>query len=289
MDVLSDVSETALITLRARAIETKKEEPLIRDDAGVELLGRIEPLLPADVRQRVMDRKLSPVLTRYIALRARKYDSYARSFIKENADGLVVSLGCGFDTRYWRVSEEPWRYVEIDLPEVIAAKRKVLTDVKPHSTGPHRMGPYPMIGCSVLEERWVKEIRSMQAEDVLFLAEGLFMYLPKPEVVRVFDRLSEAFFRSHIVFEVVNERYTQGIWKKLVESKMRRSGGTEAGSSYQFGVRDARDVEVYGQHIKVVEEWSYYEEKDLRPRVLALLRNFKLMTRTQWTVKATIG
>jgi methyltransferase (TIGR00027 family) len=284
MDVLSDVSETALLTLRARAIETKKEEPLIRDDAGVELLDRIGPLLPAETRQRIMDRKLSPVLTRYIALRARKYDSYARSFITENADGLVVSLGCGFDTRYWRVSQDPWRYIEIDLPEVIAAKQKVLADVEPHS-----MKPYPMIGCSVLEERWVKEIRSIPAEDVLFLAEGLFMYLPKPEVVRVFGRLSESFSRSHIVFEVVNERYTKGIWKKLVESRMRRSGGTEAGSSYQFGVRDAKDVEAYGQHIRVVEEWSFYEEKDIRPRVLALFRNFKLMTRTQWTVKATIG
>lgn len=284
MDVLSDVSETALITLRARAIETKKDEPLIRDDAGLELLEGIQPLLPAETAKRIMDRRLSPVLTGYIALRARKYDSYARDFIKGNTDGLVVSLGCGFDTRYWRVSQEPWNYVEIDLPEVIAAKKQVLADA-----GPHLMGPYPMIGCSVLEESWIEEIRSRQAEHVLFLAEGLFMYLPKPEVVRIFERLSESFSRSHIVFEVANERYTQGIWKKLVESKMRRSGGTEAGSSYQFGVRAAKDVEAYGQHIKVVEEWSYYEEEDLRPRVLKLLRNSKLMARTQWTVKATIG
>jgi O-methyltransferase involved in polyketide biosynthesis len=146
-----------------------------------------------------------------------------------------------------------------------------------------------MIGCSVLDEAWVEQIRSMQEKDILFLAEGLFMYLPKQEVVRIFDRLSESFSTSHIVFEVVNERYTKGLWKKLVESKMRRSGGTEAGSSYQFGVRDAKDVEAYGKHIKVVEEWSYYEAKDIRPRVLSLFRNFKMMTRTQWTVKATIG
>jgi methyltransferase (TIGR00027 family) len=289
MDVLSDVSETALITLRARVIETRKEEPLIRDDVGVELLEGIRPLLPAETGHRIMDRRLSPVLTRYIALRARKYDRYARHFIEGNADGLVVSLGCGFDTRYWRVSQEPWNYVEIDLPEVIAAKKKVLADIAPHRMGPHSMTPYPMIGCSVLEERWVDDIRTMQAEDVLFLAEGLFMYLPKPDVVRIFESLSESFSRSHIVFEAANERYTQGIWKKLVESKFRRSVGSGAGSSYQFGIRDAKDVEAYGQHIKVVEEWSYYEEEDLRPRVLKLFRNFKLMSRTQWTVKATIG
>ena len=284
MDVLSDVSETALITLRARAIETKKEEPLIRDDAGVELLDRIGPLLPAGTRQRVMDRKLSPVLTRYIALRARKYDSYARSFINDNADGLVVSLGCGFDTRYWRVSQEPWNYVEIDLPEVIAAKKKVLADI-----GPQPLRPYPMIGCSVLEDEWLNEIRSRQDQRVLFIAEGLFMYLPKGEVVGIFRKLSESFSRSLIVFETVTEKYTKGLWKKAAERKMRRRAGSEAGTSFQFGVRDARDVEAYGDHIKVVEEWSYFEDPDIRPKVLALFRNLKTMTRSQWTVKAAIG
>jgi len=31
-----------------------------------------------------------------------------------------------------------------------------------------------MIGCSVLEEKWIKEILAIQNENVLFLAEGLF-------------------------------------------------------------------------------------------------------------------
>ncbi len=88
---------------------------------------------------------------------------------------------------------------------------------------------------------------------------------------------------------MVNKRYTQGFWKKSVESKMKRNLGSEAGASYEFGVREAREVEAYGQAIKVVEEWSYFEDEDIRPKFLRLFRPFKFMTRTQWTIKAAIG
>jgi len=66
-----------------------------------------------------------------------------------------------------------------------------------------------MIGSSVLEDSWIKQIASMQKEHLLFLAEGLFMYLPKSEVIKVFERLSETFSKSQIVFEIVNERFTK--------------------------------------------------------------------------------
>ena len=191
----------------------------------------------------------------------------------------MVSLGCGFDTRYWRVSDQAWNYVEVDLPEVIEAKKNVLGD---------RL-TYRLIGCSVLEEGWLEEVRLLQDENILFLAEGLLMYLPPADVVGLFNKLARTFSKSEIVFEVVNKRYTQGFWKKSVEARMKRNLGSEAGASYEFGVREAKEVEAYGPAIKVVEEWSYFEDEDIRPKLLRLFRPFKFMTRTQWTIKATIG
>jgi O-methyltransferase involved in polyketide biosynthesis len=242
-------------------------------------LAKIGPLLPVETQNRLLNRRLPSSLTRHIALRSRKYDSYARAFIADNPAGLVVSLGCGFDTRYWRVSDEAWNYVEVDLPTVIEVKKHVLGD---------RL-TYRLIGCSVLEEDWVDEARSLQDENVLFLAEALLMYLPPADVVGLFNKLSKTFSKSEIVFEVVNKRYTQGFWKKRVEARMKRNLGSEAGASYQFGVREAKEVEAYGPAIKVVEEWSYFEDEDIRPKSLRLFRPFKFMSRTQWTIKATIG
>jgi methyltransferase (TIGR00027 family) len=276
MDILSAVSETALITLRAHVVESEKGKPVIEDAVALVCLNRLQSLLPSDVRDRILNRKLPATLTRHIALRVRKYDSYCRKFLEEYPDGLVVSLGCGFDTRYWRVSKEPWKYIEIDLPGVIEAKKKILDDI----------ATYRMIGCSVLQEDWIKIILSIQKEHVLFLAEGLFMYLPKDGVISLFKRLAQSFTKSEIMFEVVNEKYTKGLWKKIVASKM-STLGTQAGSSYNFGVRDAKDIQAYGDNIKVVEEWSYFEDEDITPKILRLFRSFKLFSRTQWTIRST--
>lgn len=100
MDILSAVSETALITLKSHVVEAEGKNPVIEDAMAIECFNRLQSLLPADTRERVLNRKLPSTLTRHIALRARKYDSYVRNFIEENPNGLVVSLGCGFDTRY---------------------------------------------------------------------------------------------------------------------------------------------------------------------------------------------
>lgn len=279
MDVLSHVSETALVTLKARAEGAREKNPLIRDEKGIELLEKLETCLPAETRKRILDRKMPGSVINHISLRSRKYDSYTEEFLQNNPEGLVVSLGCGFDTRFWRLSGNAWRYIEVDLPPLIGVKKELLGDA----------ATYRMIGCSVLDKKWMMEVQRIQDRKILFLAEGLLMYLPKPEVIKLFDRLSRFFSRSFIVFEVVSERYTKGIWKKMVDAKMERSLGFGAGASYESGLRNAAEVESYGSGIKVTDEWSYFEEEDIKPAVLKLFRNWRFMTRTQWTVKASIG
>jgi len=278
MNILSDVSETAIITLRARTIESQKNNPVICDEMSSICLEKIGLLLPEETCRRLLGRKMSSALSRHIALRARKYDFYAKDFLAKYPDGLVVSLGCGFDSRYWRVSGRAWNYVEVDLPNVIEAKREILQG---------RM-EYLTIGCSVLEDQWISDILAIQNQHVLFLAEGLFMYLPQKEVEGLFRKLSESFSKSCIVFETVNKQYTQGVWKQMVESKLKRSG-TTAGSAYQFGVNNAKEIESFGKNIKLVEEWSYFEDADIEPKILWYFRNLRFFTRTQWTIKATIG
>ncbi len=120
---LNAVSETALITLKARVIEAEKPAPLIQDPRGREIMDKLSSRVSAGIQQRVLGKKLKPSLTSYLVLRARKYDAYTRTFLEQNPGGWVVSLGAGFDTRYCRISDGPWKYTEVDLPEVIQVKR----------------------------------------------------------------------------------------------------------------------------------------------------------------------
>ena len=52
---------------------------------------------------------------------------------------------------------------------------------------------------------------------------------------------------------------------------------------------NSSDIESYGEGIEVVEEWSYFEDEDIKPRILRLFRNMQFVSRTQWTIKAMIG
>ena len=279
MDILSAVSETALITLRSHVIESEKPRPVIEDAVAVICLNRLQSLLPDDVRDRILNRKLPAALTGHIALRARKYDSYCRKFLEKHPDGLVISMGCGFDTRYWRVAGTPGNYMEVDLPEVIEVKKEIL------GGSPE----FEMIGSSVLDTKWMEQVASRQKKQVLFLSEGLFMYLFEKDVVQLFQRLSGTFSESSIVFEMVHKKYTGGFWKKIVESKMKRNSGSKAGSSFNYGIKEAGDIESYAKNLKVQEEWSYFEDPDIKPGFQYIFRNIKMFSRTQWTIKADIG
>lgn len=278
MHNLTDVSKTALITLKSRVAESQKNNPVIHDPVGEECLNRILSGLPSDKPDKSLERKLPGTLTRHIALRARKYDAYTREFISQHPDGLVVSLGCGFDTRYWRISNEPWNYIELDLPEVMDAKRKIMKDLMEYIT----------IGSSVLDFSWLDMIAEIQKKNIMFLAEGLLMYLPERGVMELFSRLSDLFSESYFVFEVVKKKYTKGIWKKMVEMKMNRNLASSAGSSFNFGIEKATDIEKFGNGIQIMEEWSYFEDPDIIPHLLYHLRHFKTFSRTQWTVKALL-
>jgi len=272
---LSDVSRTAVATLRSRAIESGKEKPLIDDPMAAYCLERLANLATDEEKALLFDRRLSRALTRHIALRARKYDALADEFISENLGCLVVNLGCGFDTRYWRINHTKCEYVELDLPETIALKKEILGERLEYET----------LGASVLDPSWMDRVNPDGSRRALLLAEGLLMYLPKPAVVSLFGTVARKFRGSRMVFEVVTERYTRGLWKKIVTWKIKRQLGLDAGASYDFGVRDAREIESYSQGLRVVGEWSYVEDPDVRPRILKYLG----LSRTQWTVTVDVN
>jgi len=272
---LTDVSKTAIVTLRSHVLESQKNRPIINDPMAKYCLDKLVLLAMEDEKALLFNRKLSLSLTNHIAIRARKYDSITNDFISKNPSSTVVNLGCGFDTRYWRIDNKKCEYIELDLPELVEIKKDILKD---HLS-------YELIGCSVLDSSWIDRVTSKGNRNFLLIAEGLFMYLPKVDVINLFKTFSERFYHSRIVLEVVTEKYTRGIWKKIAIMKVKKELGFAPGSSYNFGVKNAFELESYGNGIKVIDEWSYVEDPDIRPRI----RKYMGLSRTQWTITATIN
>ncbi len=195
-------------------------------------------------------------------------------FISKNPGCTVVNLGCGFDTRYWRIDHSLCKYIELDLPEIIELKKDALQG---------RLS-YELIPCSVLDTAWIDRVTSQGNRNFLLAAEGLLMYLPQAEVINLFKTLSEKFYRSQIVLRWSPKNTPMAFGRRLLSLKRNASLGSTP-DQHTPSASGAAELETYGKGIKVIDEWSYVEDPDVRPRIYKYMG----LNRTQWTVTAAIN
>ena len=112
---LTDVSKTAFLTLRSHVIESQKKNPIIYDSMAGYCLEKLISLASEEDKNLLLNRRLPSKLTRHIAIRARKYDLMVNEFISKHSPCIVINLGCGFDTRYWRINNKECKYFDLDL------------------------------------------------------------------------------------------------------------------------------------------------------------------------------
>jgi len=108
---------------------------------------------------------------------------------------------------------------------------------------------YELIGCSILDTSWIDKVTSNGNSCFLLLAEGLFYYLPKQDVTRILQVIARRFNRSQLVLDMAPEKYTQGLWKRLIYLES-RVWGIEV--SFVSGINNPRDIESYGNGFKVI-------------------------------------
>ncbi len=186
--MLQGVSETALWTLYQRAAEARRADAVINDVLAVDLVERIE--FPFEERFG----EESPLWSQWQALRARAFDREVGRFLDANPRGTVIALGEGLETQFWRVDNGTVRWVTVDLPEVIAARRELLPAGKRQQ----------MIARSVTEHEWLDEADTGN-EPVLITAQGLLMYLAPNDVHALIGACAARFRPGFMVFDAVSQ------------------------------------------------------------------------------------
>jgi methyltransferase (TIGR00027 family) len=241
---LSNVSQTAILTLVCRVVESEKDNPLFSDPMAVLCLQRLTSISSEEERNRIgkwkkMCSGLQARDQRARALTAKTFDSIADCFISDHPGCTVVNLACGFDTRFWRLENRNCRYVELDLPAIIELKGEILKE---------HLG-YELLACSVLDPSWIDQLTANGNSDFLLLAEGLFMYLPEQDATRLLQELARRFSRSQLVVDMAPKKYTTGLWRRLLALEARAWG---LDVSIVFGMDNPRDIESYGSGFKFI-------------------------------------
>lgn len=217
------VEWTNLCTLYLRAYESRSPAPILGDTAAAEAVDRI------DYDWGRMRRAMRPGANQYmVTMRAKQLDDWSAGFLRRHPNAVVLHLGCGMDTRAFRLDPpETVRWFDVDQPDVIALRRKLYDD---------RDG-YRMIGSSVTGD-WLDGIPGDRP--MLMVAEGLLMYLTEAEVRALLRRLADRFGKGELLFDTVSP-----MGPRL--SRLLTKGITK------WGIRDAREIERWDPRLRLLE------------------------------------
>ncbi len=280
---LADVAETGLLTLYCRAKESLSANPILQDDKAVEITRSLNPLLASSdskILQDLARGRINPSLAVHIALRARQYDQYAREFLARHPDGAIVNIGCGLDSRYIRIGGEAGQYpdchfFDLDLPEVMRVKERFFQTSQ----------RYHLVGCSVFESCWMEVVQAYGTRPVLFLAEGVFMYLDADKVRNLILTLQARFPGAEMVFEVVNQRWLGNMSSAIMRTKMQGQLRLGKEAVFHFGVTNSRELEAWQPGIEFLEDWCYFDTNHPKLGLLRWFGKSGSMRHVQWTVR----
>jgi O-methyltransferase involved in polyketide biosynthesis len=256
---LNTVSQTLLIPLYFRAMESQRPDALVRDPKAVELVAQLHCDF-SDV-QRMKNEQVN------FLLRMREFDRLARAFLAAHPAGVIVDLGCGLDTRFERVDNGQVNWYGLDLPEVIELRKELLEET-PRSH---------FIGRSVLDFSWMDALNGLAGKDILFLAEGVLVYLDEADVKRLVQALTERFPGAELVCEAYSP--------VVVRSHPR----PEAVAKPRWGLKDDRDVEAWAPGIRLLSRWYYFDKPEPRLGVYQIMRFFPFLARMVRIVHYRLG
>lgn len=155
---LRGVSETLLVTLYMRAKDAKSNHPFLNDQKAAEIISRMDYDFSA------FDR----VWMSYygVLARAKLMDREVKRFMADNPGCVVVSVGCGLDTRFDRVDDGQVRWYDLDVPEVIDLRQQFLAESE----------RVTCISGSAFDPSWTEKVEH-EGRRLLILSEGVMMYL----------------------------------------------------------------------------------------------------------------
>ena len=239
---LAREKETLLITLWAKAGESLLPDSLLKDRFAAEAAARID----YDFARLKVDRDLMVGL----AMRAHILDGWTRDFLSRHGDALVLHLGCGLDSRVFRIDPpDGVDWFDVDYPEVIALRRKLY---------PARAN-YQLVGSSVTEPGWLADIP--RDRPAMIVAEGLLPYLPEEEVPLLFERLVRHCGSGEIVFDAYSPL---GLKLIALQPSIRATGAV-----LQWALGDPAELERQVPGLELVTELTAYDPDGYDPEQIA--------------------
>lgn len=158
------------------------------------------------------------------ACRFYNTDRMIREFIVRHPVCNIINIGCGLETSYFRIQPDPpVKFYEMDLPEVIDARRKVLGEGKNEF----------LIAGDMFDFSWTEVIdRSLPS---MVTVIGVFQYFEEERVFGFLNDLRSEFPNVEVIFDAMTAKAI-----KYANDFIRKTGNNDA--QLHFCANSGRDV-----------------------------------------------
>lgn len=246
------VKATPLITLQAKAEESAMPDSLLHDHFAAAALARIG--------EDLTHLKMGRDMTIAIAMRAYLLDRWTAAFLDRHANATVVHLGCGLDSRVFRLDPRPSvRWFDVDFPDVVALRQRLY---------PCREN-YAMIAASITSENWLCQCPADRP--AMIVAEGVLPYLEQDQVPLLLRRLVDHFASGEIAFDAYSRLM---IWLLSLNPAIRATG-----ANLHWALDEPAELKRQVPSLTLAEDhssWSNAEIARMSPPLQIALRMLKV-------------
>jgi O-methyltransferase involved in polyketide biosynthesis len=223
--------ETLLFTLYGKALNSRSKNPVLQDKWAEDAVDYIDYDFG-----KLHVREYESLL---IACRAKQFDIFTNQYLSTHPDATVLHIGCGMDSRIFRVAPPPGvRWFDIDYPDVIEFRKRLF---------PERTG-YGLIGSSLSEPGWMENIPADSS--VMVVGEGVMMYLTGEIVKQLLNGITNHFTGGQIVFDA---------WNHMALRGAQRRGIKETGASFGWAIDDPQDIRKIEPRLQLIKEFRTTE------------------------------
>lgn len=236
MQKLGVVEDTLFVPMLGRIYASEYCPQILHDKKALELKKK----LPSDLIEQNKQNQYTLLAS---ASRSANMDRIIRSFLERRPDGVIVQLGCGLETGYYRCDNGKSRWYAVDLPHVIEYRRELLPESERET----------YLAGDAFSEEWIRQVRTEFPDSpILVTAGGLFHYFEEHKVVALLRMIGQ-FGNMEVVFDTVNKRGMTMMKKKY----MKQVGHADA--QMFFYVDSAEELAAkIGDNVKVIAEEPYY-------------------------------
>ncbi|MGE2716630.1 class I SAM-dependent methyltransferase [Mycolicibacterium litorale] len=254
---LSGPPQTMLDMVYAKALDADSARPVLGDTYAKQLISRVDydPRTSPITKQR--RRQVSS-----ITVRGAQFDIWVREFLESHERAVVLHLGCGLDSRVFRVDPGPEvEWFDVDFPDVIALREQF------YPTREH----YHLVAASVTDPAWLEDIPSDRP--VLLLAEGVSMYLQEADGVALLRRVVERFPSGELQLD---------FWSRFGTKAQRKNNTVVrwSGSTLGWSVDGPGDILAAVPGLHVVKAISIFDAETAQRLPTGIRRFTRVASRT---------